>query len=140
MIRIKLMSVGKTKEAWLEEAIEEYQKRLSGQVNFEFLWYKDDQLLSDAIVKEKGVVLLDPEGKSFDSLAFADFMFRQVEKGGSRLVFAIGGAEGFSGTFKKAYPLISLSKLTFTHQMTRLILIEQIFRAFEIQKGTGYHK
>ena len=65
---------------------------------------------------------------------------QQLEKGGARITFAIGGAEGFSEEVKKSYPLISLSPLTFTHQMTRLILIEQIYRATEILKGSKYHK
>ena len=140
MIKIKFLSVGKTKEVWLEEGIEEYIKRLSASVSFEFVWFKDESLLESAIRKEKQTILLDPHGKAMDSLDFTDFLFQEIEKGGSRLVFAIGGPAGFSEEIKKTAALISLSKMTFTHQMTRLILMEQIFRAFEIRKGTGYHK
>ena len=140
MIKIKLLSVGKTKEPWLEAGLEEYLKRLSSSASFEFLWYKSEMLLEEAIAKEKQAILLDPHGKVFDSIEFADFLFQGFEKGGSRLAFGIGGPDGFSDAIKKTLPLLSLSKMTFTHQMTRLILVEQIFRAFEIKKGSGYHK
>lgn len=140
MIKIKFLSVGKTKEPWLEEGLAEYIKRLSHDVSFEFLWFKDEEALERAILKEPHVILLDPLGKAMDSLEFADSLMREIERGQSRLAFAIGGPEGFQQETKRRYPLISLSRMTFTHQMTRLILMEQIFRAFEIKKGSHYHK
>jgi len=141
VIKIKLLSVGRTKETWLEEAIQEYVKRLSSEACFEFLWLKDDAALEHAMQKEKHLVLLDSRGRQMDSVEFADFLFREFEREGSRLTFAIGGAEGFSEKIKQQFPVhISLSKMTFTHQMIRVILIEQIFRGFEIRKGSQYHK
>lgn len=140
MIHVKILLVGKTKEAWLEEAIGEYLKRLSPYVHFDFLLFKDEKLLEAALAKEKNVIVLDPEGKRMTSPLFADWLFTQFERGASHVAFAIGGPEGFSEEVKTKYPLLSLSSLTFTHQMTRLILLEQIFRAFEIKKGSHYHK
>lgn len=140
MIKMKFLSVGKTKESWLEEGLQEYIKRLSGEVSFEFLWFKDEVSLEQAIGKGKQVILLDPLGKMLDSVEFADFLFKEFEREGARLSFAIGGPSGFSEAVKRGRVLISLSKMTFTHQMIRLILMEQIFRAFEIKKGSSYHK
>jgi len=140
MIHIKVLLVGKTKEAWLEEALYEYMKRLSPYIQFEFPIFKDEETLERALEKEKHVILLDPEGKRMTSEMFADWLFSEIEKGASHVSFAIGGPLGFSQKVREKYPLLSLSSLTFTHQMARLILLEQIFRAFEIKKGSHYHK
>ncbi len=140
MIRIKLLSVGKTKESWLEEAVADYVKRLSSQVEFEFIWVKDNDQLELKIAKEPRVVLLDPQGISMTSEEFSPFLLKEIEKGNSRLAIVIGGPEGLTRTIKSQFPQISLSKMTFTHQITRLILLEQIYRAFEIAKGSQYHK
>lgn len=140
MPKVKLLSVGKNKEKWLEEAFDEYIKRLRPTLQFECQWVQDDSQLIQAMSKEKNVVVLDAAGKGLDSEQFALFFQQQMEKGGARLAFAIGGAEGFSDEVKRSYPLISLSPMTFTHQMARLILIEQIYRATEILKGSKYHK
>lgn len=140
MIRIKFLSVGKTNEQWLEEGIEMYVKRMTPLAQFEFIWLKDAQQLEKALQAEKHVVILDPKGQHFDSPKFADWFFKRVEQGGSRLTFAIGPAEGFSEKVKSQFEAISFSQLTFTHQLTRLVLIEQLFRAFEIKKGSAYHK
>jgi len=140
MIKIKILSIGKTKEAWLEEAIAEYEKRLKGKVFFEFVWLKTDDQLLAAAEKENFVIGLDPQGKMFSSDAFAEFFHEQVIFAGSKISFVIGGATGLPQKFKTNIPLISLSLMTFTHQMTRLLLVEQIYRATEILKGSNYHK
>lgn len=140
MIKVKFLSVGKTHERWLEEGIDMYVKRMSPWAQFEFVWLKDAQQLEKAMAAEKHVVILDPKGQSFDSHRFADWFFKKVEHAGSRFTFAIGPAEGFSEKVKAEYEAISFSQLTFTHQLARLILIEQIFRAYEIKKGSAYHK
>lgn len=134
------MSVGKTKEAWLEAALNEYAKRLSALVQFEYVFFKEESLLEKALLKEGHVVLLDALGHHMDSLEFADWLFSEIEKADSRLTFVIGGPEGLSAKVKEHYSKISLSRMTYTHQMARLILLEQIFRAFEIKKGSHYHK
>lgn len=142
MIKIRIISVGKTKETWLEQALGEYLQRLKAQINFDFCWCKDDDALS-ALVERAGsekIVGLDPNGQMMPSERFADFFDRQVVEGGSKVTFVIGGAEGLPTMLKQKLTLISLSPMTFTHQITRLILIEQIYRATEILKGSKYHK
>jgi 23S rRNA (pseudouridine1915-N3)-methyltransferase len=140
VIRIKILSPGKNKDAWLEDAIQEYVKRLSPLAEFELIWTKDEQGFAKLIGEEKELICLDPKGKMMDSEGFASFFIKAVESGGSKIAFAIGGAEGFPKGVLEGKKLISLSLLTFTHQMARLILVEQIFRAFEISKGSKYHK
>ena len=140
MIRIKLLTVGKTHEPWLQDGIQMYVERLSPWVHFELLLLKDLQHLEKEVEKEKHVVLLDADGHVHDSIGFAEWLFKEIERAGSRLSFVIGPAEGLPAHMKKRYPAISLSRLTFTHQLARLVLMEQIFRAFEINKGSAYHK
>ncbi len=140
MPRIKIISVGKTKERWLQDALQEYLKRLKPTLEMEFQWSQSDAGLLSLAAKEKHIICLDPEGKMMDSVTFSSYFQEQLEKSGARLTFLIGGAEGIPQEIKKAHPLISLSRMTFTHQMTRLILVEQIYRATEILKGSGYHK
>lgn len=139
MQKIKIFSVGKTKEAWLEEAVEEYVKRLKAVAVIEFIWTKNDEQLLQLVEKEPLVICLDPNGGLMTSEQFAEFLFDQLQKGGSRLALVIGGAEGLPPPLKKRV-LISLSPLTLTHQVTRLVLLEQIYRSFEIAKGSKYHK
>lgn len=141
MLQLRIISVGKTKENWLEEAIGEYVKRLQPTVKIEFIWVKsDDQLLQTAL-KEPRLICLDSAGKMMTSEQFSAFVMDQFEVGGSRLAIVIGGAEGLPPLLKQApRTLISLSPMTFTHQMARLILLEQLYRAFEIDKGSHYHK
>lgn len=140
MIKIKILSVGKTKESWLEAAIFEYLKRLQNVVHFEFALTKDTPHLAALAEKEPLLLGLDPEGKLLSSEQFTDLFLQNVLQGGSRLTFLIGGPEGLPTYLKQKIPLLSLSRLTFTHQITRLILVEQIYRAMEIQKGSKYHK
>lgn len=140
MIKIKILSVGKSKEPWLESALDEYAKRLTGQMDISFVWAKNDEQLVQLTEKEGYVICLDPTGKEFDSPNFSKFFQKEIEQSGARLSFVIGGAEGLPGSFKRRYPLISLSRLTFTHQLTRLVLVEQIYRAFTLIQGIPYHK
>lgn len=140
MIKLKILSIGKTKEKWLNDAFNEYVKRLSASVQIESAWAKDDAQLIEWAQKENFYLCLDPAGRLFTSEEFAHFLIQQWEKGGARLTLIIGGAEGLPAEIKQKGSLISLSPLTFTHQMTRLVLIEQIYRSIEIQKGSHYHK
>lgn len=140
VIKIKVLSVGKIKEVWLEQAMAEYLRRTQGQMAFEFCWSKDDVALESAVERCESAIGLDPNGPMMSSERFAEFFERQVMAGGSKIAFVIGGAEGLPPELKKRLPLISLSPMTFTHQMTRLILVEQIYRASEILKGSKYHK
>jgi len=140
MLKLKILSIGKTKEKWLEEAFNEYLKRLQPTVQVDCQWAKDDPQLLEWALKEPAVLGLDPAGRLFTSEAFSNFLCQQWEIQGSRLTLVIGGAEGLPLAIKQKAQLISLSPLTFTHQMTRLILIEQVYRALEIQRGSHYHK
>jgi 23S rRNA (pseudouridine1915-N3)-methyltransferase len=139
MIKLKILSVGKTKEEWLELALDEYKKRLKPSLSLEFAWAKDDAQLMSLAAKEAYKIALDPKGQLMTSEGFSLFLLKQFELSGSRLTIIIGGAEGLPPEMKQL-PLISLSPLTLTHQMTRLLMVEQIYRALEIAKGTKYHK
>ncbi len=140
MYKIKIITIGKSKELWLEDALQEYFKRLKSQVEIDLVLAKNDLQLIAWSEKEPQVNCLDPHGKLMDSQNFSQLLLSELEKGGSRMTFIIGGAEGIPLLLKKQYPLVSLSLLTFTHQLTRLILVEQIYRALEIAKGSKYHK
>lgn len=139
MLKIRVLSTGKTKEKWLEEAIQEYLKRLSPILSIEFLFFKNDHQLEAQAAKESSLICLDPNGKLLTSEDFASVLRSSLIKGGSRLTFVIGGPDGLTEELKK-YPLISFSRMTFTHQLCRLILVEQIYRATELEKGSKYHK
>lgn len=137
MIKVKIYSIGKTKEPWLESALEEYHKRLSNDLTVEWKIVRDDAALTQALFKEKDYIGLDPDGLSLSSPELSAF----VQRLGSRWVFVIGGPEGLPPLVRQnASTLLSFSKLTFTHQITRLILLEQLYRCIQIEKGTKYHK
>ena len=140
MYHIKILSVGKTKEQWLLDAFSEYEKRMRSAVKFDCVWAKNDEQLKMYASKEKNLILLDPNGDLMTSEQFSSFLVNQLELGGSRVTFVIGGADGIPEAIKKKGSLLSLSPLTFTHQMTRLILAEQVYRAIEIEKGSDYHR
>ena len=89
----------------------------------------------------KGAVFaLSEEGNQYSSKQFSNLVFTKLEDGGSHLTILIGGVDGLSQDIRKTIPLISLSKMTFTHQHARLLLVEQLYRASEIRKGSKYHK
>ncbi|MBS0628945.1 MAG: 23S rRNA (pseudouridine(1915)-N(3))-methyltransferase RlmH [Verrucomicrobia bacterium] len=141
MNKVKIFSIGKTKEAWLKEALDEYSKRLGPILSIEWILVKDNAQLEAVLVKEDPFIALEPTGKMFTSEDFSKWLIQSLEAKGSRLNFVIGGAQGIPPEIsKRAFAKISLSKMTFTHQITRLILIEQIYRSFEIDKGSQYHK
>lgn len=140
MYKLRIYSVGKTKEEWLESALAEYLKRLQQTAPIEFILAKNDEQLVSSVEKEEAVICLDPAGQMMDSEKFSSFLIKQLEANGSRLAFVIGGPEGLPVALKKKHPLLSFSPMTFTHQIIRLILVEQIYRAIEIDKGSRYHK
>ncbi len=137
MFKIKIYTVGKHKESWLNQALEEYTTRLKSHM--QITWHLSKTLPD--LSKEKDYIALDPRGELMTSEDFSTFLHKQLETCRSRLTFIIGGAEGLPPAIKSnANALISLSKLTFTHQITRIILLEQLYRAAEIEKGSAYHK
>jgi 23S rRNA (pseudouridine1915-N3)-methyltransferase len=136
MFKVKILTIGKCKEEWLANALAEYEKRLSRTLAIEWVLVKDDVQL-ELIASQEPFIALDPKGE----LLTSELWSQKMLKLGLRLVFVIGGAEGLSQTLlKKAQFKWSLSPLTFTHQMTRLILVEQLYRALEIERGSQYHK
>ncbi|OIQ28292.1 MAG: 23S rRNA (pseudouridine(1915)-N(3))-methyltransferase RlmH [Bacteroidetes bacterium MedPE-SWsnd-G2] len=153
---IKLIAIGKTDHSSLQELINEYQKRLGFYIKFELEIIpdiKNSKHLSEAEQKEKegnlilqklkptdALILLDENGKQFDSVGFSNYLQKHMNSGIKQLVFVIGGPYGFSPTvYQKAQGKISLSKMTFSHQMVRLFVIEQIYRAFTILRNEPYH-
>jgi 23S rRNA (pseudouridine1915-N3)-methyltransferase len=141
MFKVKIITIGKTKETWLSEGILEYEKRLKPFMSLEWKIAKNDEGLLSFLDLEKRFIAFDLGGLPFSSSDFSTKLHQELEKGGSRLSFVIGGAEGLPPAIKKrAHKLWSLSPLTFTHQLARLILLEQLYRAVEIERGSAYHK
>lgn len=154
-MKVRLIVVGKTKERVVESGIEEFEKRLTRYVNFSLEIIPDikaskkmnpdevKRLEGKEILKRLGndsLVLLDEKGKEFTSVGFSKWIENQQLSSTKQITFLIGGAYGFSDeVYQKASSKIAMSKMTFTHQMIRLIFIEQLYRAFTIIKGEKYH-
>ena len=155
-MKVKLLVIGKTDKDFVKKGIEEYQKRLKHYIPFEFKILPDikntkkiseeqqkqkegEQILQET-QKSDFVILLDENGKEFSSVKFSEFMQNKMLSGTKNLVFIIGGPYGFSqDLYKRADSKISLSKMTFSHQMVRMIFIEQLYRAMTILKNEPYH-
>ena len=155
-MNIKLIAIGKTDNKNLQTLIEEYTKRLSFYIKFDLEIIpdiKNVKNLSEAQQKEKegelilskitptdNLILLDENGKTFSSIGFSEFLQKKMNAGIKTLVFVIGGPYGFSETvYQKANGKVSLSEMTFSHQMVRLFVIEQLYRGFTILKNEPYH-
>ena len=155
-MKIKLIAIGKTDDKNLQALMDVYQNRLKHYINFQLEIIpdiKNAKNLSQAQQKEKEgelilkklsttdqLVLLDEKGKEFRSIKFSKYLQKKMLSGIKQLVFVIGGPYGFSdAVYKKATGKISLSKMTFSHQMIRLFVIEQLYRGFTILKNEPYH-
>lgn len=155
-MKISLLTVGKTDIGWVREGLEKYSSRLSHYVPFsicEIPELRNVSALSKAQIKEKEgelilknikpsdrVILLDERGKEYRSMEFADEIRRMTLGGGKDIVFVTGGAYGFSeAVYARCDGKVSLSRMTFSHQMVRTIFAEQLYRAFTIIKGEPYH-
>jgi len=154
-MNIRIIAVGKIKETWLKNGIAEYIKRISKFCKIEIIQLPDASETSDLEkdINQEGskilsriddrdlVIALDLEGNHYDSVEFSGKLVKWMEEGGSQIVFIIAGSNGFSkDSILRANHKISLSKLTFPHQIARLILLEQIFRSFKIANNEKYHK
>lgn len=136
MFKVKIYTIGKCKEAWLQGALAEYEKRVSRKMEIEWILAKNDAELGEKIPRDVPWISLDVKGELVDSPALSKKLLRS-----SRLHFLIGGPEGIAQELlEKSAWRWSLSPLTFTHQMVRLLLVEQLYRALEIDAGTSYHK
>ena len=150
---IKIITVGSIKEKYLKDAIEEYTKRLSKYTNIEIVEVKDEGLVEPqkAIILEEEKILkhinekdylvtLEIEGKEFTSEEFAE-KIDKIQLEASNITFIIGGSYGLSQNIKDKSRLhLSFSKMTFPHQLFRVLLLEQIYRAFKINNNESYHK
>lgn len=153
---IKLLAIGKTDSSELQELIAVYQKRLNFYVNFEIELIPDlkrTKNLSEAQQKEMEgalilkrlaatdvLILFDEKGKQLSSIEFSAYLQKKMNAGIKQLVFVIGGPYGFSdAVYAKAVGKVSLSKMTFSHQMVRLFVTEQLYRAYTILKNEPYH-
>ena len=153
-MKITFLCIGKTSDKQIKGLYEEYLKRLShyAKVNIEYLELKKKGLSADLLKIEEGkliltrvdnstnLILLDELGIQFDSESFSAFLQKGLNVSSREMVFVIGGAYGFSEeVYAKANHKIALSKMTFTHQMVRLIFLEQLYRGFTILRGEKYH-
>ncbi len=155
-MKIVLLVVGKTSEQYLIDGISEYQKRLKHYIGFEILEIpnikKAKNISNVELIKKEGesilntlhssdyLVLLDEKGKGFTSLKFSQKLQGWMLSGKKRLVFVVGGAYGFSEEiYIRGDEKLSLSNMTFSHQMVRLFLVEQIYRGYTILNNEPYH-
>lgn len=155
-MNIKLLTIGKTDNKALQSLIDDYTKRLSFYIKFDLEIIpdiKNVKNLSESQQKEKEgelilakltatdqLILLDEKGTTFSSVGFSDYLQKKMNSGAKNLVFVIGGPYGFSDeVYQKAQGKISLSPLTFSHQMVRLFFIEQLYRGFTILRNEPYH-
>ena len=155
-MKITLLTVGKTEDAYLKEGIDKYLKRLKHYIKIEIAEVtelkntkaltRDQQKTKEAelILKKLGasdhVILLDENGGQLSSLQFASYIDKKALSSVNNLVFIVGGPYGFDESiYQRANDKISLSSLTFSHQMVRLFFVEQLYRAFTIIKGEPYH-
>jgi 23S rRNA (pseudouridine1915-N3)-methyltransferase len=145
-VKIKIAWIGKTKEPAIAALTAEYLKRISRYCPVEGLPLRDDgALLAMGGLGNKGgskstLVLMDSRGKEFSSEQFAKFLGDYQDRNPLPLVFAVGGANGFGAEVRDAaQQTISLGKMTLAHELARVVLLEQIYRAFTILKGHPYH-
>ena len=154
-MKVTLLVVGKTTDSHIEALINDYQKRLTHYLPFtlqvipelkntkaltpEQQKQAEGELILKALSANVDLILLDEHGKEFRSVEFADYLQKRMSSGRD-VVFVVGGPYGFSeAVYQRANGKISLSKLTFSHQMVRLFFVEQIYRAMTILRGEPYH-
>lgn len=153
---IKLIAIGKTDSKELQQLIDDYQKRLGFYIKFEFeiipdlknsknltedqQKLKEGELILSKLNATDVLILLDENGKQMDSVSFSEYLQKHMNSGIKQLVFVIGGPYGFSEEiYNKSQGKLSLSKMTFSHQMVRLFVVEQLYRAFTILRNEPYH-
>ncbi len=154
-MRITLIESGKTRDPFIKEGVELFKKRVERYVPFQIetipdlkntrnltmkeVQEKEGRLLLKRLNPGYYMILLDERGREFHSIAFAEYL-NSLEGRVNHLLFVIGGPYGFSQeVYEKADGLVSLSKLTFSHQLVRVIFMEQLYRAYTILKGEPYH-
>lgn len=159
-MKIRIIGVGKLKESYLKEGIQEYVKRLQAYADVEVIEVEDEpipknpSLAQEVMVKAREgrrvldkvkqadfMILLDVAGTELDSVDLSKYIQKQMIDGHSTIDFVLGGSLGNSeDVLERADYRLSMSKMTFPHQLARLILVEQIYRSFKIMRGEPYHK
>jgi len=155
-MKIKLLSIGKTEEKYLKEGIDLYIKKIGHYFPFEYEELpalkqtknlsiseqkkREGEILLKKITASDTIILLDEKGKQYSSVKFSDFLQQKMLQNLKQVVFVIGGAYGFSEEIhQRKNHTLSLSAMTFSHQMVRLIFLEQLYRAASIWKNEPYH-
>lgn len=155
-MKITLLTMGKTDVPWVRQGLDIYLSRLKHYVQFSLIEIPELKNVSAlsfeqiktregveilaAVKNSDDVILLDERGKEFSSIGFSKYIQKKMVGSGRDIVFIIGGAYGFSEeVYKRADSRMSLSTMTFSHQMVRTIFVEQLYRAFTILKGEPYH-
>jgi 23S rRNA (pseudouridine1915-N3)-methyltransferase len=155
-MKIRLLLCGKTEENYLKTGIGEYEMRIKRYVPFEIVEIpalknagtlshaeqnlREAELIGKQVLPGEALVLLDEQGKEMRSSEFATFLNKQFISGNKSLAFVVGGPFGFDPSLKKkASFILSLSRMTFSHQMVRLFFTEQLYRALTILRGESYH-
>lgn len=155
-MKITLLTVGKTDKDWVRQGLDIYMSRLKHYIPFSIVEIPElknvSALSKDQIKSKEGelilknirptddVILLDEKGKQYTSVELAKIIQDKISYAGKDIIFIIGGAYGFSdAVYQRANSKLSLSKMTFSHQMVRAIFAEQIYRAFTIMRGEPYH-
>jgi 23S rRNA (pseudouridine1915-N3)-methyltransferase len=155
-VKITLLCIGKTDEPYLNEGIEKYLKRLKFYVDFKFIVIpdikknkgmsfelqkkKEGEIILKNLISTDQFILLDEQGKEYSSMQFSTFLEKKMVASVQNLVFIIGGPYGFDdAVYQRANGKLSLSKMTFSHQMIRLFFVEQLYRAYTIIKKEPYH-
>lgn len=155
-MKITFLVIGKTDEVYLREGIEKYLKRLKHYITFHYVEIpdlkntkylnvaeqksKEAELILKQLKPTDQLILLDENGEDFNSEDFANYLNKKMLASVQNLVFVVGGPYGFDQqVYAKAQGKISLSRMTFSHQMVRLFFVEQVYRAFTILKGEPYH-
>jgi len=155
-MKITFITVGKTEDAYLKDGIEKYVKRLKHYTKLELVEIaelkntkaltedqqktKEAELILKKVTVQDHLILLDEAGQEFTSVQFANYLNKRAISSVSSLVFVVGGPYGFhESVYQRANDKLSLSRMTFSHQMVRLFFVEQLYRAFTIIKGEPYH-
>ena len=155
-MKITLLTVGKTDKDWVKQGTDIYVSRLKHYIPFTIseipelknvsalskdqIKAKEGELILKSLKPSDDVILMDEHGKEYTSVDFASLLQKKITYEGKDIVFIIGGAYGFSDeVYRRANSKISLSRMTFSHQMVRAIFAEQIYRAFTIMRGEPYH-
>ncbi len=155
-MQVTLLCIGKTGKKFLEEGEQEYLKRLRHYISFQLqiipdikqaknlsqsqIKQREGELILEKISPADTLILLDEKGKEYSSIDFSNYLQDQFNRGGKHIYFVVGGPYGFSDdVYQRSNGKISLSQMTFSHQMIRLFFIEQVYRAMTILKNEPYH-